>query len=161
MEQNRENLIKKIKQLKILRIPSLNNKGERVSLGDKDINSVADTSIWMTQSQLSWNTCETQGLIYKYENYQPRQDSWSHVQWAEHSRTACKEWQEHTFFPWYCPVSISFTTPRDSAQAFPHICNLSNLITLLNIYLFHKLSLIHSININSLSIFIVCNIYLY
>lgn len=36
MEQNRENLKRKIKQLKILRISSLNNKGKEVDLEDKD-----------------------------------------------------------------------------------------------------------------------------
>lgn len=36
MEQNRENLKRKIKQLKILRISSLNNKGKEVGSGDKD-----------------------------------------------------------------------------------------------------------------------------
>lgn len=35
-EQNRENLKRKIKRLKILRISSLNNKGKEVGLGDKD-----------------------------------------------------------------------------------------------------------------------------
>lgn len=36
MEQNRENLKRKIKQLKILRISLLNNKGKEGGFGDKD-----------------------------------------------------------------------------------------------------------------------------
>lgn len=125
-------------------------KGEGASLEESEVKF----SCWQGRSER--RVSKSDQSRRRWENWQPREDSWSHLPMGRSLQTWVQNMRIFFFSPWDCPVAISLTILENLASILLHIRNnLSNLITLSKMYLFYKRFISILLNTNSLRIHLV------